>query len=189
MFRPTERPGKASRLRPAAALAALLVIASASTLADTLPPQLQGTWRIARLIPTTNTGCWNQDRAKFLLGTSLVYTQKSMRWQGGEVPLTGIVTRTINEDDLKAEFDGDPKPADFAQLQIKQPSVLEVDFQHEDQDITGGSTEVPGDSILLVARDRILGSACGVYFEAQRASGAVKPSHASPHAKGNKSNH
>ncbi len=91
-----------------------------------------------------------------------------MHWQGGDVPLIDINTRIIPNDDLKNEFDGDPKPADFAQLQIKQPSVLEVNLQHEDADITGGSTEVPGDSVLLAAPNRLIGSACGVYFEAMR---------------------
>ena len=121
-----------------------------------------------RLLPTTNRGCWTAERARFLVGTTLTYSAKSMHWQGGDVPLIDVNTRTITSDDLQHEFDGDPKPADFAQLQIKQPSVLEVNLQHEDADITGGSTEVPGDSVLLVAPTRLLGSACGVYFEATR---------------------
>jgi hypothetical protein len=43
-------------------------------------------------------------------------------------------------------------------------------------DITGATTEVPGDSVLLAGPNRIVVSACGVYFEATR-SAAV--SHAS----------
>ena len=46
--------------------------------------------------------------------------------------------------------------------------VTEVDLQHEDADITGATTEVPGDSILIAGRDRIVVSACGVYYEATR---------------------
>ena len=182
-----QHPQQQQRLRALAAC--VLLFATATCLADTLPQQLQGTWRIARLIPTTNTGCWDSAHAQSLVGTSLTYAQNSMHWQGGNIPLTGIITRTINDSDLKAEFDGDAKPVDFAQLQVKQPTVVEVNLQHEDQDITGGSTEVPGDSVLLVARDRIIGSACGVYFEAQRAAGAVKPSHATTRPKLYKPNH
>ncbi|QMV18854.1 hypothetical protein GOB94_09290 [Granulicella sp. 5B5] len=164
-------------MRVSVSLVTVLLIGSATSLADPLPAQLQGTWRIARLIPTTNMGCWDSARAQFLVGTTLTYSPKTLHWQGGDVPLTGIVTRMINENDLKAEFDGDPKPADFAQLQIKQPIVTEVNLQHEDADITGGSTEVPGDSVLLVAPNRILGSACGVYFEAQRVPTPHRPTH------------
>jgi len=42
-------------------------------------------------------------------------------------------------------------------------------MQHEDADITGATTEVPGDSVLLAGPSRIIVSACGVFFEARRA--------------------
>jgi len=47
---------------------------------------------------------------------------------------------------------------------------VEVDMQHEDADITGATTEVPGDSVLLAGPSRIIVSACGVFFEARRAA-------------------
>ena len=58
--------------------------------------------------------------------------------------------------------------ARFEQLGIRAHAVLEVDLQHEDMDITGATTEVPGDAVLLAAPNRIIVSACGVYFEATR---------------------
>jgi hypothetical protein len=136
--------------------------------AESLPPALQGTWRIAKLLPTTNVGCWTTEQATPLVGSVLVYSPKTMTWKGGSVPLLGVSTRVVDSDDLKAESGGGSKPADFAQLQIGGTSVLEVNLQHEDADITGATTEVPGDSVLLAAPNRIVGSACGVYFEATR---------------------
>jgi hypothetical protein len=46
--------------------------------------------------------------------------------------------------------------------------VTEVDIQHEDSDVLPASTAVPGDSVLLAGPNRIVVSACGVYFEATR---------------------
>lgn len=87
-----------------------------------------------------------------------------MRWRGGQVPLEDINTRQVTDREFRKENAG----ADFEQLGIHSPKVLEVDLQHEDADITGASTEVPGDSVLLVGPGRIVVSACGVYFEAMR---------------------
>jgi hypothetical protein len=41
-------------------------------------------------------------------------------------------------------------------------------MQHDDADITGSTTEVPGDSVLIVSPNHIVVSACGLYYEAAR---------------------
>jgi hypothetical protein len=46
--------------------------------------------------------------------------------------------------------------------------IREVDLQHEDADVTGATTEVPGDTVVLAGPGRIIVSACGVYYEATR---------------------
>ena len=147
---------------------ALVLFASSGLGAESLPSQLQGSWRIVKLLPTTNAACWTKEQAAPLIGSTLVYAPKMMTWKGGEVPLLGVSTRLVDAEDLKSEFSHDTKPADFTQLQIQKDRVLEVNLQHEDADITGASTEVPGDSVLLAATNRIVGSVCGVYFEATR---------------------
>jgi len=172
-----KKTSRSARWQTRTLIVCTIATAVAACPAETLPSQLQGSWRIAKLIPTTNQGCWDQARAQFLVGTTLTYSQKTMRWQGGDIPLTGIISRIINDNDLKSEFDGDPKPADFSQLQIKDPLVQEINLQHEDADITGASTEVPGDSVLLAGPNRLIGSACGVYFEAQRIPAPRRPAH------------
>ncbi len=145
--------------------------------AELLPAQLRGSWRITKVLPTTNTGCWTADQAASLVGSSLVYQSQSMTWKGGTVPLLGVSTRLVDTNDVKSESGGGAKAADFVQLQIGKDSVLEVNLQHEDADITGASTEVPGDSVLLAAPNRIVGSACGVYFEAMRVTPKPKAKH------------
>jgi hypothetical protein len=155
-------------------VAAMLAVHS---VAEPLPSQLRGSWRITHILTTTNVGCWSAERAKPLVGSILTYEEKKMHWQGGEVPLLGITSRTVTEEDLRKDDVGNPHPLSFAQLEIKSPVVTEVDLQHEDQDITGASTEVPGDSILLAGANRIIVSACGVYFEATRLSTPHGKSH------------
>ncbi|MBB5065023.1 hypothetical protein [Granulicella mallensis] len=150
--------------RTAACIALVATTMAATTSSEPLPSQLAGTWRITRVLPTKNTACWSDEQARPLVGSTLTYRANAMRWRGGQVPLEDINTRQVTDREFRKENAG----ADFEQLGIHSPKVLEVDLQHEDADITGASTEVPGDSVLLAGPGRIVVSACGVYFEAMR---------------------
>ncbi len=152
---------------------ALLAVGSLATSAEPLPPSVAGSWRITRVLPTTNIGCWSPDQAKDLVGSTLTYGSSSMRWHGGEVTLEGVSTRQVTAAQFRKETASSGDGADFAQLGIRSARVLEVDMQHEDMDITGASTEVPGDSVLVVSPNRIVVSACGVYMEATRSAGSA----------------
>jgi hypothetical protein len=147
-----------------------LIVTSISTTAEPLPSRLAGTWRIQRILPTKNAACWSEKDVQPLIGSTLTYSRNSMKWRGGSVPLTGITTRTLTAEEFAKETGSGSNSARFEQLGIHANAVLEVDFQHEDMDITGATTEVPGDSVLLAAPNRIIVSACGVYFEATRAA-------------------
>lgn len=159
------------RLTGALALPFLL---ASSLAAEPLPRGLQGTWRITRILPTTNTSCWGREQAEPLVGSTLTYREGSLRWRGGEVPLEDVTTRKVTAAEFSKENNGSPAPASFRQLGIQAPSVLEVDLQHEDLDITGATTEAPGDSVLLAGPNRIVVSACGVFFEAARTAGVTR---------------
>ena len=140
---------------------------AAATSAEPLPARLEGTWRIVRILPTGNTACWDSRQAGQLIGSTLTYRPNLMRWKGGDVPVSEVVTRTVTAHDFETD-NGREGIATFAEVGIHLPSVTEVDLQHEDMDITGATTEVPGDSVLMAAPNRIVVSACGVYFEAVR---------------------
>ena len=146
---------------------------AASLSAEPLPARLGGTWRITRVLPTSNIACWGQEQAQPLIGSTLTYRGNSLRWRGGSVPLEDITTRTVTAAQFTRENSGSGGSASFAQLGIRANSVLEVDLQHEDMDITGATTEVPGDSVLLAGPNRIIVSACGVFFEATHSTGNV----------------
>ena len=77
------------------------------------------------------------------------------------------LTRTLSQRKFQAEY----KVA-LPELGIVSPSVTEIDLQHEDADITGATTEVPGDTILVAGAGRIVVSACGVFYSAIRVGAA-----------------
>ncbi len=164
------------RVRNALLCLAAVLFAALPACADPLPGSLAGSWRITRILPTTNAACWNADQARTLIGSTLVYRESSMRWRDGAVPLQDIYTRTLTSSDFQKENTGSDTPATFAQLGIHSARVLEINLQHDDMDITGATTEVPGDSVLLAGPNRIVVSACGVYFEATRAAGVLRAS-------------
>lgn len=152
---------------------ALLLISATTLTAEQMPGRLQGSWRITRVLPTTNNTCWGKQQAEPLLGSTLTYRGDALQWRGGSVPLDDVTTRTVTDDVFQQENRGSDRPASFAQLGIHARTVTEVDLQHEDADITGATTEVPGDSVLLAGPNRIVVSACGVYFEATRGGASL----------------
>ncbi len=151
----------------------LLTVAAAGHLsAEPLPVRLRGSWRITRILPTHNVTCWGQDQAVKLVGTRLTYNDHAMHWYGGQVPLQGIVTREVSSEEFRSENAGSGGDGvNFEMLGIHAATVTEVDLQHEDADITGATTEVPGDAVLLAGPNRIVVSACSVYYEAVRSTG------------------
>ena len=138
---------------------------------ERLPQQVAGSWRITRVLPViSGSACWSEKEASPLVGTVLSYSQRAMRWQGGLIPLEGVTTRAVSSADLaeEAPASGGRAALALSDLGIQAPKVTEVNFQHEDADITGSTTEVPGDSVLIAGPGRIVVSACGVYLEARR---------------------
>ena len=136
-----------------------------------MPRDLAGAWRITRVLPIRPpAACWTDKEAQPLVGTELRYSIRALRWKGGTVPLTGVTTRSVDAADLaQEELRGDGKLS-LADLGFTTHRVQEVNLQHEDADITGATTEVPGDSVLLTGPGRLVLSACGVYLEAKRLS-------------------
>ena len=161
----------------------LILLPAATRAQERLPQQVAGTWRITRILPVHPNTCWTPKQAQPLVGTLLRYTPTEMHWQGGTVPLSGITTRSVTADDLAREAPGGASPLQLADLGIHtRGGVLEVNLQHDDADITGATTEVPGDSVLVAGPGRIVISACGIYLEARKlpSTGAAPP--ASPPA-------
>ena len=135
---------------------------------QSMPTSIRGQWRIVKILPTAgNVACWEQAKAKTLVGTNLIYSPGRMVWRGGAIDIPEAITRTLSQRKFQDEY-----KVDFAELGIHAASVTEVDLQHEDADITGATTEVPGDTIVLAGPNHIVVSACGVFYSAVRAGGS-----------------
>ena len=135
---------------------------------EPVPARLLGAWKITRILPTSSIACWDDTRARALVGSTLIYHAHSIHWRGGDAKVEDAFMRQVSSEQFLQENGGSGGAARFEQLGIKTGSVTEVDLQHEDADITGATTEVPGDTVLLAAPNRIVISACHVYFEATR---------------------
>ncbi len=149
------------RFGPPLLLKMLLTCAAAH--GQAIPSSIAGTWHIVKVLPTTNPACWDADRARSLIGTTLKYTPGKLTWHGGDIPISEALTRTLSLRKFQDEY-----KIDLASLGIRAASVQEIDLQHEDADVTGATTEVPGDTVLLAGPGRIVVSACGVYYSAVR---------------------
>ena len=135
--------------------------------AQAMPGAIAGHWRIVRILPTKNPTCWDSRKARTLVGTTLHYEPQRLTWHGGPVPISDALTRNLSSRRFQDEYKLDP-----SDLGLRRPVVQEIDLQHEDADITGATTEVPGDTILVAGPGRIVVSACGVFYSAIRVIGA-----------------
>jgi hypothetical protein len=158
---------KLSRLLMQGSLTSALFLGAAR--AQSMPASISGKWRIVKMLPTRNPQCWDEERAKTLIGTTLTYAPKIMFWQGGSEPITEVLTRTLSRRKFQDEY-----KVDLPELGTAAASVEEIDLQHEDADVTGASTEVPGDTIVLAGPGRIVVSACGVFYSAVRIAAASR---------------
>ncbi len=143
----------------------LPALAAGAAQAQFMPTSISGRWRIVKILPTHNPQCWDEARAKSLVGTTLTYKADALVWRGGAEPITDALSRTISRRKFLDEY-----KVDLPELGIGTASVTEIDLQHEDADITGATTEVPGDTIVLASPGRIVVSACGVFYSAVRVS-------------------
>ncbi len=134
--------------------------------AQSMPPSIAGKWRIVRILPTHNPQCWNEERARTLLGTTLTYRTRMMIWHGGLEPINEVFSRTLTRRAFQDEY-----KVDLAELGIAAATVTEFDLQHEDADVTGSTIEVPGDTIVVAGPGKIVVSACGVFYSAVRVTG------------------
>ena len=128
-----------------------------------MPASVVGTWKVQRVVARSGTACWDEARATELLQTRLTYGANSLRWKGGDVAVPETLSRTLSARKFMDEY-----KLELTAIGVKAGSVTELDLQHEDEDITGATTEVPGDTVWLLGPGRIVVGACGVYYLATR---------------------
>jgi hypothetical protein len=150
----------------------LIFALGVTTAAQQVPQHLRGRCVIKRELPTSTISCWDDKEAKQLIGTTIEYRTNSFRWKDKVVNHPAINVRVLTAKQFHDENSGsgaNSSQVTFQQLGIRAPYVRQVELAHEAADITGATTETPGDRVLMKGRNTIVFSVCNVYFEAQRA--------------------
>jgi len=139
---------------------------------SSIPSQLYGKWRVRRIIPTRTITCWDQHQADSLLGSVIEYSPTIFSSKNQVVPNPIAASKTMTATEFHDEYSGGgaaDSQVDFRQLGINTLSVTLISVDHPDANVTGGGTvEIPGDTVLLYSKDRIILTVCNVWFEAVR---------------------
>jgi hypothetical protein len=152
------------------AFACVLVTAGA---AQTIPEQLWGTWRIARVVRTSAIACWGEKEAKGIVGTELEYSADSFRWKNIVTPHPAAKVVLVDAQRFHDENSGlgaTGSQVTFDMLGIKATKAVQIKIAHPDASVTGATTEIPGDAVLIKDARTIIVSACNIYFQARRVS-------------------
>ncbi len=144
--------------------------ASASAGADAggpqVPFQMWGKWTVSKILPVKTISCWDQKQADALLGTELEYSANSFRWKDTLTKDATAKAETVTDQKFTEDHSGSGSFVNFKQLGIDADSATLITFAHPDAEITGGTTEIPGDTVLVVDPTHIVISACNMYFVA-----------------------
>ncbi len=139
--------------------------------AQTIPKELWGTWVVRREVPTTTISCWGDKEAQKLIGTELEYSAQLFRWNKVVTKNPTVETITLTSQRFHDENSGggaNSSQVTFLQLGIKEEKAVQIVIRHPPANITGTTSEIPGDTVLVKDQDTIIFSVCSVYFEAKR---------------------
>ena len=141
-----------------------------------IPDQLRGKWIVKKVIPTSTISCWGDRESKQLVGTEIEYTADSLRWRDKTTAHPDVTVSEITAEQFHSENSGGAADSQvsFRQLGILSASATQISLGHQAANITGGTTEIPGDGILIKSRNTIIVSVCNVYFEAVRSTSSAK---------------
>ena len=149
----------------------LILLAGSVLAAQNIPRELVGKWVIQRELPSRTISCWGEKEARVIIGTELEYTADFFRWKHIVVKHPTVAVAVVRAEQFQRENSSpsvNGSQVSFRQLGVDAPEMKQVSINHEPAEITGATTEIPGDVILLKNRNAIVFSVCNVYFEAKR---------------------
>jgi endoglucanase len=142
---------------------------------QTIPKELWGKWVVRREVPTTTISCWGEKEVKTLIGTEVEYAPGFFRWHKWVTKNPAAEITIVTAEQFHDENSGmgtNSSQVTFQQLGIKADRATQVVFQHPAANITGATTEIPGDHVLIKDENTIIFSVCSAYFEAERSATA-----------------
>jgi hypothetical protein len=152
-------------------LAIVLLGLVPSVAAQGIPRKLWGKWVIHRDVPTSTISCWGDEQARVIIGTQIEYRSDLFRWKNIVAKHPSVKTVVISAQRFREENSGGGargSQVSFSQLGIKAPEATQVTIEHAPADVTGGTTEIPGDRVFIKDENTIVFSVCNLYFEAKR---------------------
>ena len=142
---------------------------------DPIPQDIRGKWVIRKVLPTRTISCWGDKESRGLLNTEIEYLAESLRWNTTTVRNLGSTVTTVKAQQFAEENSGGgsgDSQVSFSQLGITASAVKQIAIQHPDVTIkdgpSKGSSEMPGDTVLVKGAGALVFSVCNVYFEADR---------------------
>jgi len=135
--------------------------------AQDIPAQLRGKWVVKRELPTSTISCWGEPEIKRLIGTEIEYTADSFRWKNHTTDHPTVKVTVVSAEQFHDENSGSGSQVSFSDLGIREAQAKQIKLSYAPANITGGTTEMPGDDILLKDKNTIIFSVCNVYFEAK----------------------
>jgi hypothetical protein len=126
---------------------------------------------VKRELPTSTICCWGEGESKGLIGTEIEYTADGFRWKNIVTTHPTVQVVVLSAEQFHDKYSGggaNDSQVNFRQLGIRAPQVTLITLGHEPAELTGATTEIPGDEILIKDKNTIVFSVCNVYFEAKR---------------------
>ena len=125
-------------------------------------------------LPTSAISCWGTKDASRIIGTEIRYTAHSLAWEGYFVAGPSVSQRAVTAEQFQRENSGQgttSSQVSFRTLGIRSAKVKQVQLGHPPADITGATTEIPGDKVLLKNKNKIVFSVCNVFFAGETRAG------------------
>jgi uncharacterized protein YecT (DUF1311 family) len=144
---------------------------AAAATTNTMPAELLGSWTVVKTLPAKTISCWGESDAKELIGTQIVYGADSFQWKDSVAKNPKVTKTVVTAKDFELNNSGggaNDSSVSFKQLEIKEQRAAQFSIDHADANITGGTTEIPGDVVLLRDPTHLIFSVCNLYFLAEK---------------------
>ena len=138
-----------------------------------IPVELWGKWVVRKVLPTETISCWDDRRARALVGTEIEYAGDGFRWKNKRVRNLGATSANVTAKEFAEDNSGGgavDSQVSFRQLGITTGTVKQISIRHPDV-VMGegdGAGEMPGETVLMTRPGTMIFSVCNVYFEARR---------------------
>jgi uncharacterized protein YecT (DUF1311 family) len=145
--------------------------AAGTASASSMPAELLGTWTVVKTLPTKTISCWGESDAKGLIGTQIIYGADSFQWKDSVSKNPRVTKTVVTAKDFELNNSGggaNDSSVSFKQLDIKEQRVTQFAIDHADANLTGGTTEIPGDVVLMRDPTHLVFSVCNLYFLAEK---------------------